>query len=80
MGASVGAEQYSSNVKYDMDSMLTGATRMNVPQQALVSSAEHLGSYRYNQPLQQDVNVERNSSALLDAFNNNPYTQKLNSY
>jgi len=80
MGASVGAEQYSTNVKYDMDSMLTGATRMNVPQQALVSSAEHLGSYRYNQPLQQDVNVERNSSALLDAFKNNPYTQKLNSY
>jgi hypothetical protein len=79
-GASVGAEQYSANVKYDMDSMLTGATRMNVPQQALVSSAEHLGSYRYNQPLQQDVNVERNSSALLDAFKNNPYTQKLNSY
>jgi hypothetical protein len=79
-GASIGADQYSANVKYDMDSMLTGATRMNVPQQALVSSAEHLGSYRYNQPLQQDVNVERNSSAMLDAFKNNPYTQKLNSY
>lgn len=80
IGASVGAEQYAVTKKYDMDSMLTGATRMNVPQQALVSSAEHLGSYRYNQPLQQDVNVERNSSDILSAFKENPYTHKLNSY
>lgn len=79
-GASVGAEQYSVQSKYDMDSMLTGATRMNVPQQTLVTSSEQMGSYRYNQPLQQDVNIERNSSSLLDAFKQNPYTQKLNSY
>lgn len=80
MGASVGSEQYSVQNKYDMDSMLTGATRMNVPQQVLVTSSEQLGSYRYNQPLQQDVNLQRNSSDILSAFKENPYTQKLNSY
>lgn len=80
MGASVGSEQISVQSKYDMDSMLTGATRMNVPQQVLNTSAEQLGSYRYNQPLQQDVLVERNSSDILSAFKQNPYTQKLSSY
>lgn len=79
-GTSVGAEQYSVQSKYDMDSMLTGATRMNVPQQIVNTSAEQLGSYRYNQPLQQDINVERNGPELLSAFKENPYTQKLNSY
>ncbi len=79
-GTSVGAEQYSVQSKYDMDSMLTGATRMNVPQQIINTSAEQLGSFRYNQPLQQDVNVERNGPEMLTAFKENPYTQKLNSY
>jgi len=80
MGASVGAEQYSSQTKFDMDSILSNATRLNVPQQYMVTSADQLGSYRYSDPLQQDVNVERNAPSLLDAFKSNPYTQKLNSY
>lgn len=79
-GSSIGAEQYSVQSKYDMDSMLAGSTRMNVPQQIVNTSAEQLGSYRYNQPLQQDLHVERNSSDILSAFKQNPYTQKLNSY
>jgi hypothetical protein len=79
-GTSVGAEQYSVQSKYNMDQMLTGATRYNVPQQVLNTSSEQLGSYRYNQPLQQDVLVERNSSDMLSAFKQNPYTQKLSSY
>jgi hypothetical protein len=79
-GTSVGAEHVSVQSKYDMDSMLTGATRLNVPQQVVNTSAEHLGSYRYNQPLQQDVLLERNSGDVLNAFKQNPYTQKLTSY
>lgn len=78
--ASIGADQYAVQSKYDMDSMLTGATRMNVPIQVLNTSAEQLGSYRYNEPLQQDVYVERNHPSMLKAFGENPYTQKLTSF
>ena len=78
--SSIGAEQYAVQSKYDMDSMLTGATRVNVPTQLLGTSMEQLGSYRYNQPLQQDVHMERNDSSMLKAFAENPYTQKLTSY
>jgi hypothetical protein len=80
MGASVGAGEYSAQTKFDMDSILSNATRLNVPQQYMVTSADQLGSYRYNEPLQQDVNMERNAPSLLDAFKSNPYTQNLNSY
>jgi hypothetical protein len=80
MGTSVGAEQYSAQSKYDMDSMLQGATRYNVPQQVLNTEASQLGSYRYNQPLQEDINVERNNPDLLSAFKQNPYTKSLGSY
>jgi hypothetical protein len=80
MGASVGAEQYSSQTKFDMDTILSSATRLNVPQQYMVTSADQLGSYRYSDPLQQDVNVERNAPSMLSAFKSNPYTQKLSSY
>jgi len=38
-----------------------------------------MGSYRYNEPLQQDVNVQRNEPSILNAFNQNPYSQKLSS-
>jgi hypothetical protein len=77
---SIGAAQYAVQSKYDMDSMLTGSTRLNVPLQVLNSSSEHMGSYRYNQPLQQDVNMERNNSSILDALSANPYAQKLTSF
>jgi len=80
MGTSVGAEQYSAQTKFDMDSVLQGATRYNVPQQVLNTEASQLGSYRYNQPLQEDINVERNSADLLSAFKSNPYTKNLASY
>ena len=79
-GVSVGAEQYSVQSKFDMDSVLGSATRVNVPQQVVTTGSQQLGSYRYNEPLQQDVLVERNHTGILDAFKSNPYTQKLSSY
>jgi hypothetical protein len=78
-GQSIGAEQFSIQTKKD-ESVLSDATRMNVPLQIINSSAEQLGSYRYNAPLQQDVYINRNEPGILDAFHNNPYTQKLNSF
>lgn len=78
-GASVGADMYSAQTKKD-ENVLSDATRFNAPLQIINSSAEHLGSYRYNQPLQQDVNVARNDPGLLSPFKNNPYTQSLMSF
>lgn len=80
MGTSVGAEQYSAQTKFDMDPILSGASRFNVPQVALTTQADQLGSYRFNQPLQEDVNIQRNDPGMLKAFHSNPYTQKLTSY
>ena len=79
VGQSIGVEQYSAQTKFDMDSILTNATRLNVPQQILTADATHKGSYRYNAPLQEDINMERNSGDILSAFHKNPYTHKLNS-
>jgi hypothetical protein len=79
-GTSVGAEQYSVQNKFDMDSVLVSATRLNVPQQVVTTGSQQIGSYRYNEPLQQDVLVQRNETGILDAFKQNPYTQKLSSY
>lgn len=80
VGQSIGADQYSVQKKFDMDSVLTSATRYNVPQQILTADATHKGSYRYNAPLQEDINMERNGNEMLSAFHKNPYTQKLNSF
>ena len=78
-GQSIGADQYSIQTKRD-ESVLADATRINVPLQRMNAHTESIGSYRYNAPLQQDVYMNRNEAGILDAFNNNPYTQKLNSF
>jgi hypothetical protein len=79
-GQTAGAEGYSVQTKFDMDSVLASATRVNVPQQVVTTGSQQIGSYRYNEPLQQDVLVQRNETGMLDAFKQNPYTQKLTSY
>lgn len=76
---SMGAEGYSVQTKKD-ESVLSDAARLNVPQNYVTSGLEQLGSYRYNEPLQQDIYVERNHPAILDAHKNNPYTQPLNAF
>lgn len=79
VGQSIGADQYAVQKKFDMDSVLQSATRYNVPQQILTTESSQVGSYRFNAPLQEDVNMQRNGSEILSAFKSNPYTQKLNS-
>jgi len=44
-----------------------------------VPSGALQGSTRYVVPLQQDIYVERNEPAILDAFKSNPYTKSLQS-
>jgi hypothetical protein len=70
---------YSAQAKKD-ESVLSDAARVNSGLVSINAHAEHLGSYTYNAPLQQDVHVQRNTPDLLKAFNDNPYSQKLNSF
>jgi hypothetical protein len=78
-GYSIGADQYSAQTKRD-ESVLADAARMNVPLQRINAGSEHLGSYRFNAPLQQDVHINRNEPSILSAHSQNPYTQPLNSF
>ena len=77
-GTVLGADQYSIQTKKD-ETVLSDASRFMVPKSAVTPDGQHLGSYRYNEPLKQDVLVERNHPSTLDAFRQNPYTQSLNS-
>jgi hypothetical protein len=78
VGKSVGADMISLQTKKD-ESVLSDASRFNVPQQVINAHAEHLGSFRYNEPLQQDIYSERNGSYVIEAHQKNPYTKPLNS-
>jgi hypothetical protein len=78
-GVGIGAEQYSAQTKRD-ESVLSDATRFNSGMVSLPAQGDNLGSYTYNAPLQQDVYVQRNEPAILDAHRQNPYTQKLTSF
>jgi hypothetical protein len=78
-GYSIGADMYSAQTKKD-ETVLSDAARTNTGLVSINAHAEHLGSYSYSAPLQQDVHVQRNAPDLLKAFNDNPYSQKLNSF
>uniref|UniRef100_A0A6C0JIS4 Uncharacterized protein n=1 Tax=viral metagenome TaxID=1070528 RepID=A0A6C0JIS4_9ZZZZ len=79
MGTAVGGDQYSVQTKRD-ETVLSDAFRFNAPKSAFTPDGQHLGSFKYNEPLQQDVHVERNHPSIVDAFRNNPYTQTLSSF
>jgi hypothetical protein len=81
VGVSIGADSYSAQTKRD-ETILSDAARFNGGANVVgtPSTGEHLGSYRYNEPLKQDVHVDRNEPGILKAFNENPYSQKLSSY
>jgi hypothetical protein len=70
---------YSSQTKKD-ETVLSEATRFMSPVVATNSSSEHMGSYRYKEPLQQEIDSQRNHPEILSAHQSNPYAQKLNAY
>jgi hypothetical protein len=78
-GTVIGADQYSIQTKKD-ESVLSDTFRFMVPKSVVTPDGQHLGSYRYNEPLKQDVLVERNHPSTIDAFKQNPYTQPLSSF
>ena len=79
VGVVFGGESYKAQTKKD-ETILSDATRFNVPTNIVTSGLEHLGSYRYNEPLQQDINVQRNDPSHISVLKNNPYSQPLNAY
>jgi|APCry1669190288_1035285.scaffolds.fasta_scaffold00393_2 Family of unknown function (DUF5899) len=78
-GQSIGADMYSAQTNKD-ETVLSDAARFNSGMVSTNATAQHLGSYTFNAPLKQDVYTERNGSEILTAFNQNPYSQKLNSF
>jgi hypothetical protein len=78
-GHAVSSDTYSAQTRKD-ETVLSDAARFNVPTSIINSSSEHLGSFKYNEPLQQDVHIERNHPGILDARHKNPLAIPLNSY
>jgi hypothetical protein len=77
-GNSIGAHQISVHTRKD-ESVLSDATRFNVPTSIVTAGSEHLGSYRYKDRLQQDVHLERTHPYVVEAHQKNPYSKPLNS-
>jgi hypothetical protein len=78
-GTVIGGDQYSIQTKKD-ESVLSAAARVNQGLVSINATAEDLGSYRFNEPLQQDIEVQRMEGDILKAFKQNPYTQNLNAF
>lgn len=78
-GVAMGPEHIGATSNRNEQAILD-ATRFNVGLSENAASAEHLGSYRFNQPLQEDIHVQRNHPSILKAFGENPYTKPLNAF
>jgi len=78
-GNHIGADMYSAQTKKD-ESVLSDATRFNAPLSAFTADAQHLGSFKYNEPLKQDVHTDRNHPSTIDALKQNPYALPLDAY
>lgn len=76
---SIGADQYSAQTRKD-ETVLSDAFRFMVPTSIVTPGGEHLGSFKYNQPLKEDVHIERNGPEIVEAYKNNPYTHPLSSF
>ena len=73
------AGQQSYNVSVHKDETVLNNTRgFEAPLFAAVPAhGAQMGSVHYNEPLKQDVLVERNGGEILEAYRNNPFTQSL---
>ena len=80
-GVAMGPEHISAT-SHRNEQAIVDAARMNGASSVIPvhGSAEHLGSYRFNQPLQEDIHTQRNHPSILKAFNENPYAQPLNAF
>lgn len=76
-GISAGQQSYNVAVHKD-ESVFNNTRGFEAPLFAATPAhAAQMGSVRYDVPLKQDVNIERNGSEILDAYKKNPFTQSL---
>jgi hypothetical protein len=75
----IGADGYSAQNNKD-DTVLAAAARFNTGLVSINATVEDMGSYTYNEPLQQNIEIERMSGDILKAFKENPYAQNLNAF
>lgn len=76
-----GPQSYAVQTHRD-ESLLVNSRSFEAPLMTFggqAPSASQQGSVKYVVPLQEDINIQRNESSILDAFRKNPYTQSLNS-
>lgn len=76
-----GPESYAVQTHRD-ETLLVNSRSFEAPLMTFggqAPSASQQGSVKFTVPLQEDINVQRNESSILDAFKKNPYTQSLNS-
>ena len=71
-GVSIGAENYSTQTRRD-ETLLADTFRFNVPQNIMGPSVEQVGSMRYKEPPQPDINLQRTNPNILNGLASNPY-------
>jgi hypothetical protein len=78
-GIATGQQSYNVQLKKTTEGPLHDAARSNEGANIVVEPAhtQQMGSFRYTEPRQQDIEVIRNDPGILDAFRTNPYTQSL---
>jgi hypothetical protein len=76
-----GSDTYGDTKTNKDESMMVNIRQFVDPANVVPTSAEQqqIGRIKFNQPLQQDIEVTRMEPSLLDAFRSNPYTQSLTS-
>ena len=81
IATSVGASSYGAVKTNKDEDQLINIRQFVDPANVIPTSstAQQIGAQKFNEPLQQDIEVTRMEPGLLDAFRSNPYTQSLSS-
>jgi hypothetical protein len=76
-----GSDNYGATKTNKDEDMLINVRQFVDPANVVPTSvnSQQIGVQKFNEPLQQDVEVTRMDPGILDAFRNNPYTQSLTS-
>jgi hypothetical protein len=81
IAVNTGADNYGAAKTNKDEGMLVNVRQFVDPANVIPSAVDQqqIGVMKYNEPLQQDIEVSRIEPTILDAFRNNPYTQSLTS-
>jgi hypothetical protein len=81
ISTSIGSDSYGAAKTNKDEGMLVNVRQFVDPANVVPTSVDQqqIGVVKYNDPLQQDIEVTRIEPGILDAFRDNPYTQSLTS-